>query len=1274
MPFRDLAWDPQDPAVPALALDDAQKTRLAELKDPMLLRRLQQETAGRRAAALAPGSSAPQKDLPWSADRLLANPTNMNDEHLALAENPATGSLFAVFAATDLGGTDRDIHIAHSTDGGASWTVREMPSSSLDEYHPDIAIDGAGYLHVVWVRADGSLMRARSSAPDNADAWTHVFQFLVGEPLAIPSLAVSGSGDFAKVFIAVDWQTINYDYMAYEWTILFLHSTNGGLSLNYDYFLPDGYEDLWPVVAMNGGTVHLVNAEVDLETGQTEILIATDNYSGGFATPGLLTGWTENNCGFPDIACQGDDVFLVYQHDFTDGLTTDGDIIYNYSWDAGTSFFGPIGMAADEYESVGPSVFTRNGVVGCLWLDAPAGGDEFQLAARLGSGYGHTDFMGNVEIVSDRATVEPMYRSCAGLASTTGQLQAVWIDRRDYPTQGLNVYTSERDLTANLAPYAPDGWGDSLVASMIRGERSDGILAADRAAYVSFALLNDGLVDVTDEFQVHLLRDGSPIGAWNVSGLPTGTYLSVEDYEITVPAGIHTLTVSIDAGDAIAEDDETDNQRTRTLSWITGDARLRLNPGQLVETILPDAPKSAAIQLISHPPLRDERTDWRIGTELAQAMDVAAKSQRLHVIIVPAQRLDPVAARAALQGAAPTTRRSALLAAARAQNDNSWQLLRDDLQRVAARGDAGEARPQWISGTIATTMTVAGIEEFARHPDVGRLWLDQTVSEPFAQPRLAGPTTSGEQSDTFVDKAIAWHLPLIGADAAWARGADGSGILVGHLDTGIAYDHPDLAGRMWDGGAAWPSHGFDAVDEDNDPYDGDSWFHGTHTAGLIAGDGSGGTSTGAAPGATLMALRSVPGYVADMNEALQFGLDHGVDLFSYSGGWTNPSEELRAQNRFTAEMLLAADVPWICAAGNGDNRGGHIGAPHDIASPGDCPSAAWAPAGGETAVLAVGGLNSDATVWEGSSYGPTEWAQTSPYQGTTYSDYPGPAGLNKPDIAAPAANVTSCSGNNGYVAYDGTSMACPLVAGSAAILLGEAPWLTVEQLYETLSSTASDVTTAPAAFGRDNFSGAGLVNINAALNHVPTARASNVWICNDGELPLILSQVLPAAPWLAVEPPVAAIAPGDSLRCDVLIDPSGLLEGFHQSQILFVSNDPQVVHTLPVTLVYGEDLTPVDEGPAPAAVPQLTNRPNPFNPRTILHFETSGPGEVRIDIFDLKGRRVRKLLHENLPTGVHQATWDGLDSQGRAVSSGQYLARLEAAGFPAVTRKMLLLR
>ena len=233
--------------------------------------------------------------------------------------------------------------------------------------------------------------------------------------------------------------------------MIFMYSSNGGNTVTYDYFLPDGYPDYWPDVAMTAGTVHFVNAEQDAETGEMEILIATDAYTGSFASPASFTGWTGSNGGYPRVACQETDVYVVYQLDYTDGIVSDGDIIYTYSSDSGSSLYGPYGLVADEYDSVGPSLFVRGGVVGCVWLDAPAGGDEFQLATRLASAGGAADFFGDVELITDAPRVEPVFHA-ADAVFTGSRAHAAWSDRRDYPTQGRNIYTSRRDLSRTWRP------------------------------------------------------------------------------------------------------------------------------------------------------------------------------------------------------------------------------------------------------------------------------------------------------------------------------------------------------------------------------------------------------------------------------------------------------------------------------------------------------------------------------------------------------------------------------------------------------------------------------------------------------------------------------------------------------------------------------------------------------------------------------------------------------------------------------------------------------
>jgi len=73
----------------------------------------------------------------------------------------------------------------------------------------------------------------------------------------------------------------------------------------------------------------------------------------------------------------------------------------------------------------------------------------------------------------------------------------------------------------------------------------------------------------------------------------------------------------------------------------------------------------------------------------------------------------------------------------------------------------------------------------------------------------------------------------------------------------------------------------------------------------------------------------------------------------------------------------------------------------------------------------------------------------------------------------------------------------------------------------------------------------------------------------------------------------------------------------------------------------------------------LAAMPNPFNPRTTLRWELAEAGRVRLEIFDVRGRRVRKLVDRELPAGPHALGFDGRDDDGRTLASGVYYIRLD---------------
>lgn len=72
--------------------------------------------------------------------------------------------------------------------------------------------------------------------------------------------------------------------------------------------------------------------------------------------------------------------------------------------------------------------------------------------------------------------------------------------------------------------------------------------------------------------------------------------------------------------------------------------------------------------------------------------------------------------------------------------------------------------------------------------------------------------------------------------------------------------------------------------------------------------------------------------------------------------------------------------------------------------------------------------------------------------------------------------------------------------------------------------------------------------------------------------------------------------------------------------------------------------------------------PNPFNPRTRIAFDLIRPEHVVVDIYDLRGRRVRLLADQNYESGRHELEWQGLDDHGRRVSAGTYVVGIHSGG------------
>ncbi len=302
-------------------------------------------------------------------------------------------------------------------------------------------------------------------------------------------------------------------------------------------------------------------------------------------------------------------------------------------------------------------------------------------------------------------------------------------------------------------------------------------------------------------------------------------------------------------------------------------------------------------------------------------------------------------------------------------------------------------------------------------------------------------------------------MPATGAAQVHQAGVTGKGVVVAVIDTGIA-PHDDLM-KPQPRIVGW----HDLVNGKSEPYDDEG--HGTHVAGIIAGNGreSGGKFTGVAPEALLVGVKALDaqgsGPISRVIAGIQWVVEHKeeyrIKVINLSLG-APPEEGYR-----TDPASKAVNAAWqagllVCvAAGNAGPR------QRTITTPGISPR-----------VITVGSINDQGTV---------------PRDDDVINDFSsrGPTidRLAKPDLVAPGADITSLKPGGGYAAQTGTSMATPMVSGAAALLWEKNPGLSPNRLRNLLVSTAEDR-------GYNKLiQGAGYLNVATALEKaVPTPAVS----------------------------------------------------------------------------------------------------------------------------------------------------------------------------------------
>ncbi|MBT4576232.1 MAG: T9SS type A sorting domain-containing protein, partial [Candidatus Cloacimonetes bacterium] len=86
------------------------------------------------------------------------------------------------------------------------------------------------------------------------------------------------------------------------------------------------------------------------------------------------------------------------------------------------------------------------------------------------------------------------------------------------------------------------------------------------------------------------------------------------------------------------------------------------------------------------------------------------------------------------------------------------------------------------------------------------------------------------------------------------------------------------------------------------------------------------------------------------------------------------------------------------------------------------------------------------------------------------------------------------------------------------------------------------------------------------------------------------------------------------------------------------------------------------------------NYPNPFNPETTVYFSVEATSSlVNIEVYNLKGQKIKTLVSEQLSSGSHSAVWNGKDDLGKSVASAVYLYKMRTGNYTS-TKKMILMK
>ena len=331
--------------------------------------------------------------------------------------------------------------------------------------------------------------------------------------------------------------------------------------------------------------------------------------------------------------------------------------------------------------------------------------------------------------------------------------------------------------------------------------------------------------------------------------------------------------------------------------------------------------------------------------------------------------------------------------------------------------------------------------------DVARMFEEDPNIE-YAEPDYHVYAMATYPDDPLYQSGDQWYVDSVNAPAAWDSTTGDTTQIIGIIDTGVDWDHPDLDDNIWvnypelngiegvdDDGNGYVDdiRGWDFVNDDNDPDDDNS--HGTHVAGIAAAETDNGIGiAGIAWNSKIMPIKMLQssgiGSSSDLAAGIEYAASNGATVINMSLGSYGESitVKIALENAYSTSVLVAA-------AGN---NGYKIDRPYP-------PWPPYAPLypGCYSFIIGV-----EATTPSGfnalfSNFDPTGPILTN--DGFYWNDF----GYNY-EIKAPGVDILSTSPNGNYKRLSGTSMATPIVSGAVALLKSFNPTQSTEQLFAKL--------------------------------------------------------------------------------------------------------------------------------------------------------------------------------------------------------------------------------